>query len=234
MGDMSLKTLFLEAVSAAKDLPETLREHAAEVSGLEEHRFDKTYIEFLDEQIGLSPRGPEWTEILKRKRTALLPYCDVTLVCGYVQDDTHDYFVEIDPSTKTVIHWEDRRLDSSIREKELLDALAVAEKTADIAAVKSTVSVLGLYYALEEQPIKALPYWRRGEELLTNSTAPDAFELACYLHNMVEMCLIPGGMKEEAKVTLRRVKEIYALYYRPEMEDFKRINQLLTELDTPS
>ena len=104
---MSLKTLFLEAVSAAKDLPETLREHAAEVSGLEEHRFDKTYIEFLDEQIGLSPRGPEWTEILKRRRAALLPYCDAMLVRGRVRGDKYDYYVEIHPVTKTVIHWED-------------------------------------------------------------------------------------------------------------------------------
>lgn len=107
MGVLNLKTLFLEAIHAAQDLPDALRAHAEEVVDLEEHRFDKSYIEFLDEQIVLSARGPEWTEILKRRRAALLPYCDQSLVRGYVRSDKYDYYVEIDPLTKTVILWED-------------------------------------------------------------------------------------------------------------------------------
>ena len=104
---MNLKTLFLEAIEAAKDLPDSLRTYAAEVSCLEEYRFDKSYIEFLDEQIDLSPRGPEWTQRLKRRRAALSAYCDVILVYGRVWSDEYDFSVEVDPVTKTVIHWED-------------------------------------------------------------------------------------------------------------------------------
>ena len=40
-------------------LPARLREHAGDVTALEEHAFDESYIEFLDTQIRLSPRGPE-------------------------------------------------------------------------------------------------------------------------------------------------------------------------------
>jgi len=58
---MSSHALFVEAVRAADTLPAVLREHADEVTGLEKTRFDESYIEFLDTQIRLSPRGPEWT-----------------------------------------------------------------------------------------------------------------------------------------------------------------------------
>ncbi|HEY1174046.1 MAG TPA: GNAT family N-acetyltransferase [Verrucomicrobiae bacterium] len=105
--ETNLKTAFIDAIDAGQSLPEALREHVAEVSDLEEHQFDRSYIEFLDEQIGLSPRGPEWTERLKRRRAALSPYCDVVLIRGNVRTLEHDYYVEIYPETKAVIHWED-------------------------------------------------------------------------------------------------------------------------------
>lgn len=104
---MSFYALFVEAVHRASDLPARLREHAGDVTGLEEHHFDQSYIEFLDTQIRLSPRGPEWTERLKRRRAALLPFCDVTLLRGRVLIDTADFTVEIDPEDRAVIHWEE-------------------------------------------------------------------------------------------------------------------------------
>lgn len=87
-------------------LPALLREHASGVTALEEHRFDESYIEFLDTQIRLSPRGPEWTARLIRRRGALLPYCGVELLRGRVQVGDVDFTVEIDPTTRSVIHWE--------------------------------------------------------------------------------------------------------------------------------
>ena len=90
-----------------KDLPASLREHAGDVTALEEHRFDKSYIEFLNEQIGLSPRGPEWTERLKHRRSALLPFTGVTLLRGRARiNETEFAFVEINPETRVVIYWE--------------------------------------------------------------------------------------------------------------------------------
>ena len=104
---MTNKALFLEAVGAATNLPEALRENAKAVTGLKEHKFDKSYIEFLDEQILLSPRGPEWTEILKRRREALIPFCGVRLLrCG-VQVNNAYFSLEIHPETRRVVHWEE-------------------------------------------------------------------------------------------------------------------------------
>src|SRR5258705_5406946 len=104
---MSFHALFVETVRAAVDLPALLRERASDVTGLEESRFDQSYIEFLDTQIRLSPRGPERTERLKRRRAALLPLCDVTLLRARVHTGDTDFSVQIDPATRAVIHWEE-------------------------------------------------------------------------------------------------------------------------------
>lgn len=108
---MNFKALFVEVVRGTESLPGSLREHADAVRDLEESRFDKSYIEFLDEQIRLSPRGPEWTERLKRRRAALLSFCDVTLLRGSVRVGEIDFTVQINPKTRTVIHWEQYKYD---------------------------------------------------------------------------------------------------------------------------
>ena len=108
---MNSKALFIEAVGSAAGLPTPLREHADDVTALEEHRFNASYIEFLDTQIQLSPRGPEWTARLIRRRAALLPLCDVTLLRGRVRVGDLVFTVEIHPETRTVIHWEDYEYD---------------------------------------------------------------------------------------------------------------------------
>lgn len=104
---MNSHALFVEAVHGAVELPSLLREHAPDVTGLEEHRFDQSYIEFLDTQIRLSPRGLAWTEILKRRRAALLPFRGVTLLRGTVRVGDTGFSVEIDPLARAVIHWEE-------------------------------------------------------------------------------------------------------------------------------
>jgi hypothetical protein len=108
---MSYKALFTQTVRAAQTLPASLRDHADDVTALEEHRFNRSYIEFLDEQIRLSPRGPEWTERLKHRRADLLPFCDATLLRGRVRVGEADFTVEIDPKTRAVIHWEQYEFD---------------------------------------------------------------------------------------------------------------------------
>lgn len=104
---MSLHTQFVEAIYGAADLPELLREHAPEVTDLEEHRFDQSYIEFLDTMIHLSPRGPEWNERLKRRRAVLLPFCNARLLRGTVRVGEIGFTVEIDPVAGAVILWEE-------------------------------------------------------------------------------------------------------------------------------
>jgi len=41
---------------------------------IESKPLDASYIEFLKKQIELEPRGPEWTEILRRRMFALEPH----------------------------------------------------------------------------------------------------------------------------------------------------------------
>jgi hypothetical protein len=99
--------LFIEAVRAMESLPAPLREHAGNVTALEKHRFDESYIEFLDTQICLSARGSEWTARLTRRREALQPFCGATLFRGRVQASDAEFIVEIHPETRAVIHWEE-------------------------------------------------------------------------------------------------------------------------------
>lgn len=104
---MDLKAIFVEAAKSDASLPDRLREHLADVSDLEEHRFDQTYIEFLDTQIELSPRGPEWTKRLVRRHAALLPFIGVNLLRGNVRVAGACFTVDVDPHARTVVHWEE-------------------------------------------------------------------------------------------------------------------------------
>ena len=98
--------LFIEVVRGCQDLPAEVRSCAADARGVEEACFDETYIQFLDEQIHLSPRGPEWTEILRRRREGLRSFCSVPLVSGHIRVGRFDTWVKIDPNTRAVVFWE--------------------------------------------------------------------------------------------------------------------------------
>jgi hypothetical protein len=104
---MSFHALFVEAVHATGDLPTALRQNATNVTNLEEHQFDASYIDFLDTQIRMEPRGPVWTERLRRRRDALLPFVNATLLRGDVRTGTLKFTVEVHPQNRTVIHWEE-------------------------------------------------------------------------------------------------------------------------------
>ncbi|MDB5318514.1 MAG: hypothetical protein JWN40_145 [Phycisphaerales bacterium] len=108
---MSFHALFVEAVRAQADLPALLRERASDVTDLEQHQFEESYLAFLDEQIRLSPRGPQWAERLARRRAALLPFRGLTLLRGLVQVGDSDFTVEIDLTTRAVVHWEEDEHD---------------------------------------------------------------------------------------------------------------------------
>ncbi len=98
--------LFSEIVRACAELPADVRLQADKARGVEETRFDQSYIEFLDTQMRLSPRGPEWPEILKRRREILRPFCGVTLLSGHVRVGHFDTWVKIDLQRKAVVFWE--------------------------------------------------------------------------------------------------------------------------------
>lgn len=120
---------------------------------------------------------------------------------------------------------------NSGKEQELLSELRSAEKSSDAAAIESAVASLALYYSVTDQFLAAAPFWRRGAELLAR-TAADSCELGTYLHNMAVMCLIPAGLRDEARTTLKRSSEIYGLHLRPDARPLCEVNQLLDEIST--
>lgn len=105
--------IFIEALRASQDLPADVRSHADEALGIEESHFDSSYIQFLDEQIRLNPRGPEWAAILHRRRKGLCSFCDMPLISGHVRSGRFDTWVKVDPKTKTVVFWEQLEYDST-------------------------------------------------------------------------------------------------------------------------
>jgi len=108
---MKLAELFAAVVRSATELPPEVCSRAHEARGIEESCFDESYIEFLDEQIRLNPRGPEWTEILRRRREALLSFCNVQLVSGHIRTGLFDTWIQVDPKEKKVVFWEQLKND---------------------------------------------------------------------------------------------------------------------------
>jgi hypothetical protein len=116
---------------------------------------------------------------------------------------------------------------SPTKEQELLEALQMAERRADKSAIEQAVSQLALFYVATEQFSTAVPFWRRGAELLEVSTAPDSVELATHLHNMAASCLLPAGLRDEAHATLMRARELYRLYFSSDTRCVQDVEELL-------
>jgi len=106
MTDTDRQRIWETAIDQCEDLSLRVRNVARSTDTIEEHCFDQSYLEFLDTQIRLSPRGPEWTERLKTWRTNLAPWCDQTLMYSSVRVGNDDYTIEVLPGHAKVIHWE--------------------------------------------------------------------------------------------------------------------------------
>ena len=97
---------FIEIVRFAEFLPLKARQHAHEITDLRKSQIDASYIEFLDSQILLSPRGPEWTSRLINRRAALHCFCGDALYSTHVTAGDSFYSIYVDPRTESVVHWE--------------------------------------------------------------------------------------------------------------------------------
>ena len=104
---MALSDIFIEAVRGSQALPPEVHAHAHEARAVEQSQFDQSYIEFLDTQIRLSPRGPEWTARLRHRREALRPYCGVALLSGVVPVGDRHFSLHVIPEQRAVVHWEE-------------------------------------------------------------------------------------------------------------------------------
>jgi hypothetical protein len=94
-----LTTTFAAAVREAVELPEQVRSAADRAVGVELGTFDYTDIEFLVQQIELAPRGPAWTERLKRRRGGLLEFCGHRLILGRIIVNRDECWIRADPRT---------------------------------------------------------------------------------------------------------------------------------------
>src|SRR5262245_42780098 len=102
----AMRDTFLRAVAASSGMPEPVRAQAHAAVEVEAHSFDRSYIEFLDEQVRLSHGGPSWIERLRRRREGLEPFCGRTLLRGRIHIGNEDFTVEVDPEKSTVVYWE--------------------------------------------------------------------------------------------------------------------------------
>jgi len=66
-----LRAICMETVSKCTRLPLAVRENTNAIEAVEITNFDQGYIEFLDQQIAVEPRGRKWSERLKIRRLNL-------------------------------------------------------------------------------------------------------------------------------------------------------------------
>ncbi len=71
---------------------------------VEQHVLDQKYLNFLEEQIRLSPRGPKWAEVLRKRHDVLAAKMLLSGIGGRSSDNC---YVKLDPeSRKRVLYWE--------------------------------------------------------------------------------------------------------------------------------
>jgi hypothetical protein len=79
-----------------------------------------------------------------------------------------------------------------------------------------------------ERYADAAPNWRRQALLVEQTTSADSRELGTFLHNMVELSLMPAGFLTEARETLLRAKQIYTDHR--EVDGLSQVDELLHKL----
>ncbi len=98
--------IFIKAVQESDSLPSAVRKSALSIDHIAPSIFDQSYLEFIDEQIGLEARGEEWTALLKARRAALTPYRDLPTLFGFIPAAGGLWSVRVDPASGRVIHAE--------------------------------------------------------------------------------------------------------------------------------
>lgn len=104
---MNPRETLIQIIRLARNIPTDVFENIEAIQSVEETTFDQTYIEFLEEQISLSPRGPDWTARLVKRKDACKPYCSVPLIGGRLELLEKDYSIRVDPSEGKVVYIEE-------------------------------------------------------------------------------------------------------------------------------
>ncbi len=101
------KTIFIETIRSNADIPVEVKGCAGDVSELHQKVLDQSYLDFLDEQIRLCPRGEEWNKVLKKRKQALTGFVGKVVMTGLVKAPGKQVNVKIDPEERRVLYWED-------------------------------------------------------------------------------------------------------------------------------
>ena len=102
-----LRAICVEAVSKCGRLPQAVRENTNAIESVEITNFDQEYIEFLDQQIAVEARGQKWSERLKIRRLNLSQHVGRELASYRLRCGGDHYWIKIDPTEGSVVHWED-------------------------------------------------------------------------------------------------------------------------------
>lgn len=103
---MSIRDIFIRAVSECEELPTSVRDSALPISGVGKSSFDASYLDFLVQQIELNARGDEWSQRLRDRMLGLEKWCDTPLISGKIEVGADDYSIYVDPELKSVVYWE--------------------------------------------------------------------------------------------------------------------------------
>lgn len=103
-----------QAIRECHDLPKDVRDRADEIQNVEWSKFDQSYIDFLDEQILLEARGPEWSERLRKRKRNLLALVDMRYLSCKLDGDGHSWTFAIASDPPDMVHHESCTLNTNL------------------------------------------------------------------------------------------------------------------------
>lgn len=99
-GEFDLRNIILRF----EELPVAVRQ--ARFTRVEGRLLDQELMKVLNSQSRPPNYKGDWTLRLRKRRESLLPNLGKLVFCIYIRVPGAHYTVEIDPESKTVIHWE--------------------------------------------------------------------------------------------------------------------------------
>ena len=88
------------------ELPQAVRKVLKKADQVESHSVSQSWLSWLDTQIELAARGPEWTSLYKARRSNLTEFVKTTFIEASPSVGSTHAFAFVDPTTNKVIHWE--------------------------------------------------------------------------------------------------------------------------------
>ena len=105
---MNMENILATAILNAESVPPVLRDNAHHATHIKNTVIEASYLAFLDEQIRLCPRGPEWNAVLDRRLKLLTPFCNITLLDAHVMTPNTTFWIKVNPATGALVLWEEQ------------------------------------------------------------------------------------------------------------------------------